>query len=624
MTRRYVPTGADAERCRLAAADRDGVPWRRWAPMMDRTGAGALPGISGVVDEMEGLALTFTLAPRSRSAAASTVRSLVATPTASYLRSVVRTGRTTGNHQTAGDRRDLEVDLRCAKRAPEDIVIRMAITNHGHAPATTTLTTRLGTTDDRWDDDPTDRPAFRAPWEALGPGLPGDSQVLVADHADLGTWWLVLDEGSIRTETVEEGTGAELRSRLVLQPGETRMLRLRLSRSEGPRPPVGVDAEATLGTRAREAAAFGEALFVGRRKASDHRAARAPAGRPAADEALARLIWQPLPGGTAVVEEVFAALGLAVADAVAAQGRLSSIIDQHVLAAGPSTEPPVAAWAALRIHELVVSSTGRRDHGFLEGMFHALLDDYSRWVDRIDPSDRNPLQGGLLGLDGTGSTAASAAWMACYSVWMLSLAVELARDDQTYQDVAVTFLDTTLAMVSALDDMGGSGIGMWDENDGWYHDVARAGDGEVARLAGRSAIGLVPLLAVAAIPREALDRLPEVAVRLGWSLRHDMDLEGSVVRAPRERGARGDMLVSLVPAYRRVRVLNRLERGGIDIPVPMACLLLDVLDRMHAFDGSDPRDGANLRSSLLNRMAHDAPVWGNLLAAAMRRSLRDR
>ena len=132
--------------------------------------------------------------------------------------------------------------------------------------------------------------------------------------------------------------------------------------------------------------------------------------------------------------------------------------------------------------------------------FHGLLDDYSRWVDRLDQSDRNPLQGGLLDLDGSGSTAASAAWMACYSVWMLSLAVELARDDLTYQDVAVTFLDTTLAMVSALDDMGGSGIGMWDENDGWYHDVARASDGEIARLAGRSVIGLVPLLAVAVIP----------------------------------------------------------------------------------------------------------------------------
>ncbi len=64
---------------------------------------------------------------------------------------------------------------------------------------------------------------------------------------------------------------------------------------------------------------------------------------------------------------------------------------------------------------------------------------------------------------GSSDSAAGTAWMACYSVWMLSLAVELARDDPTYQDVAVTFLDTSLAMVSALDDLGGSGIGMWDE-----------------------------------------------------------------------------------------------------------------------------------------------------------------
>ncbi len=137
----------------------------------------------------------------------------------------------------------------------------------------------------------------------------------------------------------------------------------------------------------------------------------------------------------------------------------------------------------------------------------------------------------------------------------------------TYQDVAVTFLDTTLAMVSALDDMGGSGIGMWDENDGWYHDVVRAERWRrVARIARTVRIGLVPLLAVAVIPREALDRLPEVAVRLGWSLRHEVDLDGSVVRAAGDRGTRGDMLVSLAPRDRRVRAL-----GGSGPPTRTAC-----------------------------------------------------
>ena len=203
---------------------------------------------------------------------------------------------------------------------------------------------------------------------------------------------------------------------------------------------------------------------------------------------------------------------------------------------------------------------------------------------------------------------------------MLSLAVELARDDPTYQDVAATFLDTTLAMVAALDDMGGGGIGMWQDTDGWYHDVARADDGTVARLPGRSAVGLVPLLAVAVIPRAALDRLPEVAVRLRWSLRHEADPAGSVVRAPGDRGSHGDVMVSLAPAERRRQALAGLDLRSVHVAPPMACLLLDVLDRLRAFGDGDPVDVTDLRSRLMGLLDQDAPIWANLLAGALRRA----
>jgi len=605
MARRPVATGAAAERARVLAADRDGVPWRCWVPILDDRGMGTLPGISGLAHETSGLRLAFALVSPDGAAGAATVVSMIAAPTASYLHSSVRI------HTAAVGTGELEIQLRCAKRAPEDIVIRLAVTNRGSAAVAADLITRLGSTDDRADGNETNELTIRAPWEALGPGLPEGVRLLTAHHGHLETWWLAAAGAPETTDTIEEGTSAALRSHLELQAGETRTLALRLSRSDGPRPPLGIDAEATLGTRAREAAAFQRSLLPASAAAGDD---------PPTSQALARLLWQPLPAEATLVEQVFAALGLAVVDAVAAQHRLSSVIDQHLSGPVASTEPPVAAWAALRIHELVVSSLGRRDHGFLEGAFHALLEDYSRWVDRLDPAGRNPLQGGLLGPDGTGSTAAGAAWMACYSVWMLSLAVELARDDPTYQDVAATFLDTTLAMVAALDDMGGGGIGMWQDTDGWYHDVARADDGTVARLPGRSAVGLVPLLAVAVIPRAALDRLPEVAVRLRWSLRHEADPAGSVVRAPGDRGSHGDVMVSLAPAERRRQALAGLDLRSVHVAPPMACLLLDVLDRLRAFGDGDPVDVTDLRSRLMGLLDQDAPIWANLLAGALRRA----
>ena len=89
-THRKPSNGADAERERILATDRDGAPWRRWAPMLDDVRRGALPGISGVADETRGISLAFELTPETRAADDRTVCSMVATPTASYLESTVR------------------------------------------------------------------------------------------------------------------------------------------------------------------------------------------------------------------------------------------------------------------------------------------------------------------------------------------------------------------------------------------------------------------------------------------------------------------------------------------------------------------------------------------------------
>ena len=95
-----------------------------------------------MADETSGLRLIVGLASRTRHAGARMVCSMVATPTASYLESTVRTA------PTDVDDGYLEVGLRFAKRAPEDIVIRIAVTNRGLRPAVAELITQLGSSDD--------------------------------------------------------------------------------------------------------------------------------------------------------------------------------------------------------------------------------------------------------------------------------------------------------------------------------------------------------------------------------------------------------------------------------------------------------------------------------------------
>ena len=64
--------------------------------------------------------------------------------------------------------------------------------------------------------------------------------------------------------------------------------------------------------------------------------------------------------------------------------------------------PPVTAWAALYVYEREAEIRGEGDREFLARVFERLLTNFTWWVNRKDPDDRNLFQGGFLGLDNIG------------------------------------------------------------------------------------------------------------------------------------------------------------------------------------------------------------------------------
>ena len=64
--------------------------------------------------------------------------------------------------------------------------------------------------------------------------------------------------------------------------------------------------------------------------------------------------------------------------------------------------PPVTAWAALYVYEREAEIRGEGDREFLARVFDRLLTNFTWWVNRKDPDDRNLFQGGFLGLDNIG------------------------------------------------------------------------------------------------------------------------------------------------------------------------------------------------------------------------------
>jgi hypothetical protein len=200
--------------------------------------------------------------------------------------------------------------------------------------------------------------------------------------------------------------------------------------------------------------------------------------------------------------------------------------------------PPVHAWACWRVYK-IADAAGNRDTQFLKRAFHKLLLNFNWWVNRKDPRGKNLFAGGFLGLDNIGvfdrsqplptgghlEQADGTAWMAFYCSTMLTIAIELAKDDDTYEDIASKFFEHFVAITDAMNGLGGTGL--WDEQDGFYYDVLNANDSTMP-LRIRSMVGIIPLFAVEILDQNVLDKLPGFTKRLEWFMRNRSDLSRQI------------------------------------------------------------------------------------------------
>src|SRR5215471_6339656 len=231
--------------------------------------------------------------------------------------------------------------------------------------------------------------------------------------------------------------------------------------------------------------------------------------------------------------------------------------------------PPVHAWAAWRVYKIDKKRTGKGDRIFLERVFHKLLLNFTWWVNRKDAEGMNIFQGGFLGLDNIGVFDRSAplptgghieqsdgtSWMAMYTLNLLAIALELAREDPAYEDVASKFWEHFIYIADAMNHRGSDGIGLWDEMDGFFYDVLRFPDGRKYPMRIRSIVGLIPLFAVETLESELLDRLPGFKRRLEWFIDNRPDLTENVA-CMRTRGKGERRLLSIVGRDQLRRVLE--------------------------------------------------------------------
>jgi hypothetical protein len=200
--------------------------------------------------------------------------------------------------------------------------------------------------------------------------------------------------------------------------------------------------------------------------------------------------------------------------------------------------PPVHAWAAWRVYKIAGRIQGKEDRKFLVRMFHKLLLNFTWWVNRKDPEGKNVFEGGFLGLDNIGvfdrshplgpgnfiEQSDGTSWMAMYCLNMLAMAMELAHQDAAYEDIASKFFEHFVYISEAMNDIGGEGVGLWDEKDGFYYDVLHLGQAAPLPMKVRSMVGLIPLYAVEIFEPDVLERLPSFRKRMQWFLDHNPEV----------------------------------------------------------------------------------------------------
>jgi hypothetical protein len=194
--------------------------------------------------------------------------------------------------------------------------------------------------------------------------------------------------------------------------------------------------------------------------------------------------------------------------------------------------PPIGAWAAMRIYQIDRKHTDAPDLDFLRAALRKLILEYGWWANRNDRSGDNIFEGGFLGLDNIAvfdrrfpladgsiiEQCDGTAWMASLSLNLLQISVELSREEPEYADICERFVVDFVQLAIGLNNPSDRDYLNWDEEDGFYYDVIKRPDGSVDYLRTRSLSGLVPLLAVQSFDVDTVQRLPMLDVNnsLAW------------------------------------------------------------------------------------------------------------
>jgi hypothetical protein len=242
------------------------------------------------------------------------------------------------------------------------------------------------------------------------------------------------------------------------------------------------------------------------------------------------------------------------------------------------TNPPVQAWAAYRTYKIEKKNWGVADRPFLERVFQKLMINFTWWVNRKDVNGNGIFEGGFLGLDNISVFNRSeppagvqllqsdaSGWIAWYALTMMNIALELAKENSVYEDIASKFFEHFLLIADAMTFLNKSEMNcnptedsLWDEEEKFFYDKIQWGDDQTTAVKVRSLVGLIPLFATTTLEPDVLVRFPSFKKRLEWLIKNKNYLFKRHIASMDTRGDCDRLLLSLVNKDRLVAILQKL------------------------------------------------------------------
>jgi hypothetical protein len=534
--------------------------------------------------------------------------------------------------------RYFDVTMEYAKVDPLDILIRVSVTNRGPEAAPIHLLPTLWFRNTwAWGYDDR-RPQLTAVKAKQGKTTKDDVHLVHVQHHELGESWLACEgtpellftenetnnerlwgvgnrapfvkdgigetvvnkaEGKVNPKGV--GTKVAAHYSMVIEPGATQTIMLRLSVNQQSKPFAG--AEKLFNTRIGEADEFYRAVSTA--QTEDERLVQRqalagllwskqffyydvdkwlrgdPAGPPPPPQRSRNKGWRHLSNFDVIImpdtweypwyaawDLAFHCIAMALIDSEFAKNQLLLMLHERYMHpngqlpayewAFSDVNPPVHAWVAWRIYMQEKERTGKGDKLFLERMFQKLMLNFTWWVNRKDAEENNIFEGGFLGLDNIGvfdrnrtlpegavlEQSDGTAWMGMFSAIMLAMAMELASTDPAYEDLASKLFEHFMYIADAIYGGERTGLGLWNEEDGFFYDKLSTPDGRQMPLKVRSLVGLLPLLAMETLPRtEQAENFLDVRMR--WFRENRPYMQRLITRwqDTRERGKRKDVMM---------------------------------------------------------------------------------